>query len=48
MDILNRVGSPAVKVYYDVANSHKQGYDIYKEIRMLGKNICEFHAKDYE
>lgn len=48
MDILNRVGSPAVKVYYDVANSHKQGYDIYKEIRLLGKNICEFHAKDYD
>jgi sugar phosphate isomerase/epimerase len=47
MDILNRVGSPAVKVYYDVANSQKQGYDIYKEIRVLGKNICEFHAKDY-
>jgi len=48
MDILSRVGSPAVKVYYDVANSHKQGYDIYREIRMLGKNICEFHAKDYD
>lgn len=48
MEILNRVGSPAVKVYYDVANSHKQGYDIYKEIRLLGKNICEFHAKDYD
>ena len=48
MDILNRVGSPAVKVYYDVANSHKQGYDIYKEIRLLGKNLCEFHAKDYD
>jgi L-ribulose-5-phosphate 3-epimerase len=48
MDILSRVGSPAVKVYYDVANSHKQGYDIYREIRTLGKNICEFHAKDYE
>jgi len=47
MDILNRVGSPAIRVYYDVANSHKQGYDIYKEIRVLGKNICEFHAKDY-
>jgi len=46
MDILDRVGSPAVKVYYDVANSHKAGYDIYSEIRKLGKNICEFHAKD--
>jgi len=48
MDILNRVGSPALKVYYDVGNMHLRGYDIYKEIRFLGKNICEFHAKDYE
>jgi sugar phosphate isomerase/epimerase len=48
MDILSRVGSPALQVYYDVGNSHKQGYDIYKEIRSLGKNICEFHAKDYD
>jgi sugar phosphate isomerase/epimerase len=47
MAIVNRVGSPAVQVYYDVGNSHLRGYDIYKEIRTLGKNICEFHAKDY-
>lgn len=44
--ILDRVGSPAVQVYYDVANSHKMGYDIYQEIRTLGKRICQFHAKD--
>jgi sugar phosphate isomerase/epimerase len=48
IDIIDRVGSPAVKVYYDVGNSHKAGYDIYKEIRQLGKHICEFHAKDYD
>lgn len=48
MDIIERVGSKNVKVYYDVANSHKAGYDIYKEIRQLGRHICEFHAKDYE
>ncbi len=48
MAILDRVGSSALKVYYDVANSHKEGYDIYKEIRTLGRNICEFHAKDYD
>lgn len=48
LDIINRVGSPAVKVYYDVGNSHKAGYDIYEEIRLLGKQICEFHAKDYD
>jgi L-ribulose-5-phosphate 3-epimerase len=48
MAILDRVGSPAVQVYYDVANSHKMGYDIYQEIRTLGKRICQFHAKDYD
>lgn len=48
MDIIERVGSKNVKVYYDVANSHKAGYDIYTEIRRLGKHICEFHAKDYD
>jgi sugar phosphate isomerase/epimerase len=48
IDIIERVGSPAVKVYYDVANSHKAGYDIYKEIRQLGPLICEVHAKDYD
>jgi len=48
MDIIERVGSPAVKVYYDVANSNMAGYDIYAEIRQLGGLICEFHAKDYD
>ncbi len=45
--IMDRVGSPAVKMYYDVCNSTDRGYDIYKEIRWLGKkNICEFHMKE--
>ena len=46
LDILNRVGSKAVQVYYDVCNSNDRGYDIYKEIRQLGKRICELHAKE--
>lgn len=46
--IIDRVGSPAVKVYYDVGNSNKMGYDIYEEIRVLGNLICQFHAKDYD
>ncbi len=46
MRIIERVGSPAVKVYYDVGNSTDKGRDILKEIRTLGKLICEFHAKD--
>ena len=44
--LLDRVGSPAVKVYYDVGNSTDKGRNIIKEIRLLGKRICEFHAKD--
>mgnify|MGYP000468796807 CR=1 FL=1 len=45
--ILERVDSPAVKVYYDVANSHKMGYDIYAEMESLGaENICEIHCKE--
>lgn len=47
MDIIQRIGSPSVKVYYDVNNSIRQGYDIYKEIHQLGRqNICEFHMKE--
>ncbi|MCD4727159.1 MAG: sugar phosphate isomerase/epimerase [Pirellulales bacterium] len=44
--IIERVGSPAIKVYYDVGNSTDKGRDIHKEIRLLGKTICEFHFKD--
>jgi sugar phosphate isomerase/epimerase len=46
LEIVQRVGSRAVQVYYDVGNSTDKGYDIYKEIRVLKGNICEFHAKD--
>jgi sugar phosphate isomerase/epimerase len=46
IEILERVGSPSVQVYYDVCNSNDRGYDIYREIRKLGKRICEFHAKE--
>ena len=45
--ILDAVDSPAVKVYYDVCNSSDMGYDIFKEIRTLGKDrICEIHLKE--
>ena len=46
LDIIQRVDSPAVQVYYDVGNSTDKGYDIYSEIRMLKGQVCEFHAKD--
>ena len=44
--LLDRVGSPAVKVYYDVGNSTDKGRDIFKEIRQLRTQICEIHFKD--
>jgi sugar phosphate isomerase/epimerase len=46
LKILDRVGSTAVKVYYDVGNSTDKGRDVLKEIPLLGKRICEFHFKD--
>lgn len=45
--ILDAVGSESVKVYYDVANMNKMGYDVYAEIRRLGADrICEIHCKE--
>lgn len=47
MDIIKEVGSKYVQMYYDVANSTQMGYNIYDEIRWLGKEqICEIHAKE--
>jgi L-ribulose-5-phosphate 3-epimerase len=47
MEIINAVGSRAVQVYYDVCNSSVRGYNIYEEIRWLGREqICEFHVKE--
>jgi sugar phosphate isomerase/epimerase len=45
--ILDRVGSDYLKVYYDVANSHYNGFDVPKEIRWLGtKRIGQVHFKE--
>jgi sugar phosphate isomerase/epimerase len=46
LDIVERVKSPAVQVYYDVGNSTDKGYNVYNEIRLLKGRICEFHFKD--
>ena len=45
--IMERSRSQNVKVYYDVGNSTKAGFDVIKEIRWLGNDrICQFHLKD--
>lgn len=47
VDIIERVGSKAVKVYYDFRNSADAGYDVIEELRFLGKDlICELHMKE--
>ncbi len=46
-ELIDRVGSPAVKVYFDTVHAHQPSADIFKEIALLGSRICEFHAKDY-
>jgi len=44
--IIDRVGSPAVQVYYDVGNSFPK-FDVYREIEWLGgKRVCAIHLKD--
>jgi sugar phosphate isomerase/epimerase len=49
LEIIDRIGSEIVQVYYDVGNSTHYGYDVPTEIRKLGKaKICEIHLKDWE
>ncbi len=45
--IMEKVGSPYVKVYYDPQNAVRWNHDPFKEIPMLGaRRICQFHIKD--
>ncbi|WP_344979814.1 sugar phosphate isomerase/epimerase family protein [Compostibacter hankyongensis] len=47
LKIIEAIGSPNVRVYFDVANSHQMGHDIYSEMALLGtKYICEVHLKE--
>jgi L-ribulose-5-phosphate 3-epimerase len=46
LDILDRVQSDAVRIYYDVYNSARNGYDVPKELRELGDLICQIHFKN--
>lgn len=48
VDIIQQVGSPNIKVYYDFRNSANAGYDVIREIKFLGREaICELHMKEY-
>jgi len=45
--LLEEIGSPAIKVYFNFANALQNGHDIHKELRTLGKDrICQIHASN--
>jgi L-ribulose-5-phosphate 3-epimerase len=45
--IMDEVGSSAIKAYVDFRNTANAGYDVLKEVKLLGKkNICELHMKE--
>jgi sugar phosphate isomerase/epimerase len=47
LKIINAVGSKAIQVYYDSANSNKMGYNIYEEVIQIGgERICQVHCKE--
>jgi L-ribulose-5-phosphate 3-epimerase len=49
LQIIDRVGSEWLQVYYDVGNSTGNGYDVPGELRTIGNGrLCEVHLKDWD
>jgi L-ribulose-5-phosphate 3-epimerase len=46
VEILERIGHASVRVYYDVGNSTRNGYDVPAEILFLKDRIACIHFKD--
>ncbi|WP_375584346.1 sugar phosphate isomerase/epimerase family protein [Cyclobacterium xiamenense] len=47
LELIEAIGSPNIKVYYDVANATEMGYDIVREMELLGTDyLCEIHFKE--
>ena len=45
--IMEAVGSKSVKVYMDFRNTADAGWDVMKELKLIGtENICELHMKE--
>lgn len=48
LEIIERVGSQWLQVYYDLGNSTGNGYDVPAELRLIGNDrVCEVHLKDW-
>ena len=46
LELVKRIGSEYVKVYYDVGNAVAAGYDGVEEIELLAGQIAQIHIKD--
>ena len=47
LELLRKIGSENVKVYYDAGNANAMGYNIFDEVKLLGmENICQIHIKE--
>lgn len=47
LEIIEQIGSKNVKAYMDFRNTADAGFDIFNEVKLLGKdNICELHMKE--
>jgi len=48
LEIIDRVGSEWLQIYYDLGNSTGNGYDVPAELRLIGNDrLCEVHLKDW-
>ena len=46
LELLDQVGSEAVKAYYDIGNSTNVGFDVPADMRALKGRLCMIHFKD--
>jgi sugar phosphate isomerase/epimerase len=47
--LLEDVGSPAVRIYFNFANALQAGRDLHAELRTLGaERICQIHCTDQD
>jgi sugar phosphate isomerase/epimerase len=49
VELLEEIGSPAIRSYFNFANALQNGRDLLAELRTLGKDrICQIHATDQD
>ncbi|NQD72687.1 sugar phosphate isomerase/epimerase [Sphingobacterium shayense] len=47
LELLNDIGSKNIQIYFNFSNPLKQGRDLIKELKILGrKHICQIHCTD--